>query len=51
VKELPPDEETEELEAYITPEGERRFRRKVYTMSIVELAPIEALAKEYYAEY
>ena len=29
VKELHPDEETEELEAYITPEGERRFRRKV----------------------
>ena len=29
VKEIPPDEETGELEAYITPEGERRFRRKV----------------------
>ena len=29
VKELPADEENEELEAYITPEGERRFRRKV----------------------
>jgi len=29
VKELPADEETEELEAYITPDGERRFRRKV----------------------
>ena len=28
VKELPADEENEELEAYITPEGERRFRRK-----------------------
>ncbi len=28
VKEIPPDEENEELEAYITPEGERRFRRK-----------------------
>ena len=28
VKEIPPDEETGELEAYITPEGERRFRRK-----------------------
>ena len=28
VKELPADEETEELEAYITPDGERRFRRK-----------------------
>ena len=27
-KEIPPDEETGELEAYITPEGERRFRRK-----------------------